>query len=58
MDNAIADTFDSLRPKLKLMTTLEEANAAVQELQKEYVEKLGECSDPKQNLMIINSVNC
>ncbi len=44
VDNAIADTFESLRPKLKLFANLEEASAGVEELEKEYVEKLGECT--------------
>ena len=42
VDNAIVDTFECLRPKLTLFTTLEEANADVEELEKEFVQKLGE----------------
>ncbi|XP_022098777.1 regulator of nonsense transcripts 2-like [Acanthaster planci] len=40
-DNALADTLETLRPKLKICTTLEEANEAVAELEKEQVQKHG-----------------
>ena len=36
----IMDTFESLRPKTKLFTSLEEAQNAVAELNKEYEEKI------------------
>lgn len=38
----IADTFEFLRPKLKLFTTMEEAIEAVEALNKGYQEQIGE----------------
>ena len=37
----IADTFESLRPKLTIYSTAEEAFSAAEELEKEYQEKIG-----------------
>ena len=37
----VADTLESLRPKLKLHNSLEEAMKAVQELNNEYQQKIG-----------------
>ena len=40
VDYMIMDTFESLRPKTKLFTSLEEAQNAVAELNKEYEDKI------------------
>ena len=37
----VADTLESLRPKLKLHNSLEEAMKAVEELNLEYQQKIG-----------------
>ena len=37
----VADTFESLRPKLSVYSTAEEAYKAVEEIEKEYQEKIG-----------------
>ncbi|XP_033641812.1 regulator of nonsense transcripts 2-like [Asterias rubens] len=41
VDNALADTLETLRPKLLIYSTLDEASEAVTELEKEQVQKLG-----------------
>ena len=40
VDFMIADTIESMRPKLNLHTSLTEAHEAVEELNKEYEEKI------------------
>ena len=44
VDNALADTLETLRPKLLIYSTLDEASEAVTELEKEQVQKLGKLS--------------
>ena len=44
VDYMIADTFEFLRPKLKVFTTMEEAISAVESLNKDYQEQIGEYS--------------
>jgi hypothetical protein len=40
--NLMQDTFEAVRPEMKLCTSFEEASAACEELENEYKPKIGE----------------
>lgn len=42
VDNLVQDTVEAVRPKLKLFSNKEEAEAAADELDQEYKAKIGE----------------
>ena len=52
VDYMIMDTFESLRPKTKLFTSLEEAQNAVAELNKEYEDKISKIYLCQSNIYV------